>query len=104
MAVLRHKCSMGPCHMHRLHRQAPRRNILVDDAEVVGKEMSELSLFTCGVPKDHKCDDNGPFVYFHRDGHVLLEKPENVVGISGGSVTCSQCGMSAMDRAMWEGP
>jgi hypothetical protein len=50
----------------------------------------ELTMFQCGGPLcssgDGKpCDDDGPGVKWE----------------SGGSVNCSRCGQTALDRAMW---
>lgn len=67
--------------------------------------MSDIQVFQCGPPKDHKCDDNGGFVYGLRDGTVTDdEKRARNEGCTWGSATCSVCGMTAMDRSMWEGP
>jgi len=64
----------------------------------------EATVFICGPDRSHKCDDDGPVVYFTRDGGVTQDRDEaEKVGCSGGSVTCSVCGMSSMERAMWEG-
>ncbi len=66
---------------------------------------AELQVFTCGVPRDHKCDDNGPVIYGLTDGTTTDSRERATKeGHTWGSVTCSVCGMSSMDRAMWEGP
>lgn len=67
--------------------------------------MSEqIIVHICGPRKDHECDDNGPFMYGLRDGTVTdNEEQVKKEGCSWGSVTCSVCGITAMDRSMWEG-
>lgn len=67
--------------------------------------MSEVTVFMCGPPKDHKCDDDGSFVYGLRDGSITDDEAKaRKEGCEWGSVTCSVCGMSSMERSMWEGP
>jgi len=68
--------------------------------------MSELiTSFVCGPPKDHVCDDNGPTVYGLSSGEITDdESVARKEGCTWGSVTCSVCGMSSMERSMWEGP
>lgn len=68
-------------------------------------EMSEITVFTCGVPRDHKCDDAGPEVCGgeNPDG-TFWQGPtteENRRKSNWGSVSCSKCGMTAMERGMW---
>lgn len=63
--------------------------------------MDKVKVFVCGPPKDHKCDDNGPTVYGKEDGTTTTDRNERHTW---GSVTCSVCGMSAMERSYWEGP
>lgn len=65
----------------------------------------QITVFTCGTPKDHKCDDDGPFIYQLNSGEITDdEKKARTKGCSWGSTTCSVCGMSAMERSLWEGP
>lgn len=67
--------------------------------------MSEVAVFQCGLPRGHKCDDNGPFLSGGDDVPTLPEKEVRELGLRGytwGSVTCSVCGMTAMDRSLWE--
>lgn len=70
--------------------------------------MSELQVFMCGAPKDHKCDDNGPELCGGTDakGNSWQGPPneENRCRANWGSVSCSVCGMTAMERSMWDGP
>lgn len=68
-------------------------------------DKSQVDIFMCGPPKDHKCDDAGPYVFGLKDGSTTDdEKRARKEGCTWGSVTCSICGMSAMDRLLWEGP
>lgn len=66
-----------------------------------------FTVFHCGPPKDHKCDSNGPWEYYMRDpeGNAWVTHDESVARkgpCSGGSVTCSKCGLSAQELAMWQ--
>lgn len=72
--------------------------------------MSEqTTVFMCGPPRDHKCDDKGPELCGgeNEDG-TYWQGPasdrENRERANWGSVSCSICGMTAMERGMWEGP
>lgn len=63
---------------------------------------NSTQIFTCGPPVDHECDDNGPVVYGLTNGEITADKQRaQKEGHSWGSVTCSRCGMSAMDRSLW---
>jgi len=70
--------------------------------------MDDTTIITCGPPKDHQCDSDGPQICGGEDENgnfwtaPLSEK--NGRRAEWGSVTCSKCGMSAMDRSLWEGP
>ena len=68
--------------------------------------MGEVTVFQCGAPKDHKCDDDGPVVCGgeNEDGTYWTgpDTPTNRERARWGSVTCSVCGMTAMDRSLWE--
>lgn len=65
--------------------------------------MSDLTVFQCGPPKDHKCDDNGPQVWGLGNGEITSDESRaRKERCSWGSVTCSVCGMSSMERSMWE--
>ena len=70
--------------------------------------MSEVQVFLCGPPKDHKCDTDGPEMCGGEtpDGNLWQEvaNKENRKKARWGSVSCSLCGMTAMERSMWEGP
>ncbi len=48
----------------------------------------EPQIFMCGPDPKHVCDTDGP----------------GIEGETFSSASCSVCGMSAMDRAMWDGP
>ncbi len=62
----------------------------------------DLTCFICGPPKDHKCDDEGPFVYGGDNVPTVTDRSKAGKGYSWGSVTCSVCGTSAIDRSVWE--
>lgn len=51
----------------------------------------EVTVFICGTKCDHSWD--GPGVEEEREG-----------GGGFSSVTCSKCGVAAIDACMWEGP
>lgn len=60
----------------------------------------------CGPRKDHECDSNGPWEYYMRDkdGNTYVTRDESEARrgqCSGGSVTCSKCGMSAQELSLW---
>ncbi len=64
----------------------------------------EVKAFICGPPRDHECDDIGPYVAIYPDGReVPVYDPEKDFpkGTVGGSVTCSICGRSSMQTSMW---
>lgn len=54
----------------------------------------------CGSSK-HKCDIHGPSVLILSDGRRPLDTPENLKEfeglITGGSATCSVCGLASCD-------
>ena len=63
--------------------------------------------FWCGPGKNHQCDTAGPAIVFKRDGTSLLESearkdPDFPKGLSGGSVSCSICGLDAMSMSYWK--
>lgn len=64
--------------------------------------MTYADAFLCGPPRDHECDSVGPFFYGGDDVPTLKERPpEGVRGYTWGSVSCSVCSMTAMDRSLW---
>ena len=70
-----------------------------------GGDVSDTTVFVCGPPKDHACDDDGPFIYGLSDGSTTdSEERARKEGCSWGSATCSVCGISSMERILWEGP
>lgn len=63
--------------------------------------MSGVTVFACGNPRDHECDDNGPTLY-GGDGVPTVTDPSKAgKGYTWGSVSCSICGTTAMDAALW---
>lgn len=67
-----------------------------------------MNTFLCGPPKGHKCDADGPAVVggenpdgSHWQGE---DTEENRKRASWASVSCSVCGMTAIERSMWDGP
>ena len=71
--------------------------------------MSELQIIKCGLPKDHECDSNGPFIMIHENGERMLESKARRLseigrlgkGWNTGSATCSVCGMSDYENSFW---
>ena len=73
------------------------------------EEASGIQMITCGPPKHHECDSDGPVVCGgeNKDGthwEGLASITENRMRSTWGSVSCSKCGMTAMDLGMWRGP
>jgi hypothetical protein len=67
---------------------------------------NSLTVFQCGLPNDHKCDNAGPAMAGGDDVPTLPEQEVRERGLRGytwGSVTCSVCGMTAMDQDLWRG-
>lgn len=66
-----------------------------------------LTVFTCGAPQDHKCDSDGAPVVILANGTTMPENewkeknPDSWKGLSGGSATCSQCGLSSYELSFW---
>jgi hypothetical protein len=66
-----------------------------------------ITVFQCGTkPKDHKCDNDGPEMCGGENPDTgacwaAPATPENRKRASWGSVSCSVCGMTAMERDMW---
>ena len=61
------------------------------------------TVFICGEKKDHVCDNDGPFVYFMRNGTVTFDRvvaERRGGGCSGGATTCSVCGSDSMSRSL----
>ena len=62
----------------------------------------EITVFLCGAPRDHECDYKGPTVWGWDDGRTtndrrIAQRDKSTWG----SVTCSICGVSAMERSAW---
>lgn len=69
--------------------------------------MTEIQIYQCGKPKDHKCNSDGPVVAIKADGTEVLESEARKDadfprGYTGGSVTCSVCGLSAAFLSAWD--
>lgn len=65
--------------------------------------MSEtIAIFECGLSRDHKCDDDGPVLYGGDEVETTTDKNKAGKGYSWGSVSCSKCGLTAMERSYWE--
>jgi len=60
-----------------------------------------LTVFTCGAPRDHECDDNGPELYGGDNVPTVTDPSKAGMGYTWGSVSCSKCGMTAMDASVW---
>lgn len=65
--------------------------------------MSEVTIFMCGPKKDHECDTDGPELIGGDDWQMelLKAKSEDKRRARWGSVSCSKCGMSAMEADLW---
>ncbi len=66
----------------------------------------DLTVFMCGPKRDHECNSDGPEMCggIDKDGECW-EGPateENKKRANWGSVSCSICGMTAMEKGMWE--
>ncbi len=63
------------------------------------------TVYICGQKPDHKCDSDGPEVCggVNEDGSTWTGPA--IEGVreraQWGSVTCSKCGMTAMDASLW---
>ena len=66
------------------------------------KTKEQAQVFTCGLPRDHKCDDNGPFLYGGDNVPTVTDVKRAGKGYSWGSASCSKCGRTAMERSPWE--
>lgn len=62
----------------------------------------EITVFTCGNPKDHVCDMDGPTLYGGEDVEPTTDISKAGKGYTWGSVTCSKCGRTAMENSFWE--
>jgi len=68
--------------------------------------MADVQLLICGLPKDHKCNSDGPSIVFKTNGEMMLESEAMKLsdwprGWQGGSVTCSICKRSNYETSMW---
>ncbi len=67
----------------------------------MGELRDPTTAFQCGVISDHECDNNGPEIYGGEGVPTTTVRPDSMKGYTWGSVTCSICGSSSMDRSMW---
>jgi hypothetical protein len=72
--------------------------------------MSEgITGFICGPRRDHECNVDGPEICGGQDDDDVgiawrdIATPENKKRAQWGSVSCSICGLTSMERGMWEG-
>lgn len=66
------------------------------------RNSSGRTLFVCGPPRDHVCDSAGPFLYGGEGVPTLSSRPpDGVRGYTWGSVSCSVCGTTGIDNAVW---
>jgi len=79
---------------------------MTDDLTYIPPE--NLTVITCGLPRDHTCDTEGPNLMGgeNADGTFweMEDTPENRKlrkRASWGSVSCSMCGRTAMETSMW---
>ena len=70
------------------------------------KKLSENTavIFQCGPKRDHECDSEGLFLYGGDDVETTTDVTKAGKGYSWGSVSCSKCGMTAQEKALWDGP
>lgn len=61
-----------------------------------------LTIHTCGPAKDHKCDTDGPTLYGGEDVETTTDQSKAGKGYTWGSVSCSKCGLTAMDNSVWQ--
>ena len=64
-------------------------------------EDKEIVAIICGKPTDHKCDSLGPCVYWGDNVEPTTDRSKAGRGYTNGSVTCSKCGISAMEVSLW---
>lgn len=64
--------------------------------------MNETTIFICGKPRHHKCDDDGPVLYGGDNVETTTDQSKAGKGYTWGSVSCSICGRTAMDNSYWE--
>lgn len=62
----------------------------------------EMTLFTCGKPRDHECDSDGPTIYGGDNVPTVTDPAKAGKGYTWGTVTCSKCGRSSMENGMWD--
>lgn len=64
-----------------------------------------VTIFVCGQPKDHVCDDVGPIIIGgeNEDGTFWqeFEDIKNPLPHTWGSVSCSICGTTAIEKGYW---
>lgn len=66
----------------------------------------DLQIFVCGSKPQHQCDDKGKWEWYmtEPDGSTRITYDEAEARkrrCSGGSVTCSVCGISSQERSLW---
>lgn len=61
-----------------------------------------ITVFACGPRQDHVCDDAGPFLYGGDSVPTVTDQKLAGRGYSWGSTSCSVCGDTSMNRAMWQ--
>ena len=62
--------------------------------------MSDLTFVACGHKADHKCNSDSPEIYGGDDVPTVTERPLSAKGYTWGSVSCSICGLTAMEESM----
>lgn len=62
---------------------------------------TELTGFICGPRKDHVCDSDGPTLYGGDEVPTTTDREKAGKGYTWGSVSCSNCGMTAMEADLW---
>lgn len=67
----------------------------------------ETTVFICGNPRDHVCDDDGPHLCGGEDEdgafwQGLASIEENRRRATWGSVSCSKCGSTSIENSFWQ--
>lgn len=66
----------------------------------------KVTVHVCGPNRNHTCDSDGPWLHYLEDGTIKKGNylsPYDQERCTGGSASCSVCGMSAMNRSLWGG-
>lgn len=81
--------------------------VMEETLQVSERSRGDARVFICGPRGDHVCDSEGPTLCGGQnpDGSYWQgsdQVPENRKRANWGSVSCSKCGMTAMEKSLWE--